>query len=93
MRRVLVILLVSGVYTLSAGESFALPPCPEDGVWNNCFGTYTSGEGTTYAGEWNDDKSNGQGTETYASGDKYVGEFKDGKLHGQGTNTWPDALS
>ncbi len=72
---------------LSSTEGWSLPPCPESGVWNNCFGTYTTADGTKYVGEWKDDKSHGQGTETYASGDKYVGEFKDGNFHGQGTYT------
>ena len=64
MKRVLVILLVSGFYTLSAGESFALPPCPEDtdAVWDNCFGTYTHDSESKWAG------------------DKYVGEFKEDEV-------------
>ncbi|MDP7100400.1 MAG: hypothetical protein QF503_04500, partial [Rhodospirillales bacterium] len=43
----------------------SLPTCPESGVWNNCFGTYTEDDGTKYVGEWKDDKSHGQGTETF----------------------------
>ena len=65
-------------------------PCPEGVVWNNCFGTYKSDDGTKYAGEWKDDKSHGEGTETYANGDKYIGEWKDGKRNGQGTFTYAD---
>ena len=45
-------------------------------------------DGTTYVGEYKDDKRNGQGTYTSASGAKYVGEFKDGKQNGQGTYTY-----
>ena len=47
-----------------------MPPCPESGVWNYCFGTYTDDDGTRYVGEWKNDKSHGQGTETYVSGAK-----------------------
>ncbi|MBU05875.1 MAG: hypothetical protein CL877_08010 [Dehalococcoidales bacterium] len=65
-----------------------IPTCPEKGVWNNCFGTYTDNRGTKYVGEWKDDKSHGQGTETYANGNQYVGEWKNGKRHGQGTYTF-----
>jgi len=65
-------------------------PCPEGVVWNNCFGTYKSDDGTKYAGEWKDDKSHGEGTETYANGDKYIGEWKDGKRNGQGAFTYAD---
>ena len=54
----------------SAGESFALPPCPEDPNqrFHNCFGTFTSANGDNYVGEWKDDKLHGQGTYTYADG-------------------------
>ena len=72
------------------GESFALPPCPTSGYFDNCYGTYTWADGEVYAGEWKDDKKHGQGTHTWADGEKYVGEYKDGKKHGQGTYTWAD---
>ena len=75
---------------LSSTEGWSLPPCPEKGVWNNCFGTYKSDDGTKYVGEWKADQSHGQGTETYANGDKYVGEWKDGKYHGYGIKTYSD---
>ena len=67
-----------------------MPSCPEKGVWNYCFGTYTTDNGTKYVGEWKNDQSHGQGTETYPDGSKYVGEFKDGNFHGQGTYTTAD---
>ena len=73
---------------LSSTEGWGLPPCPEKGVWTECFGTYKSDDGTKYVGEWKADQSHGQGTETYSNGDKYVGEWKDGKFHGQGTMTY-----
>ena len=71
----------------SAGESFALPPCPEDPNqrFHNCFGTFTSANGDNYVGEWKDDKLHGQGTYTYADGDKYAGEYRDDKRNGHGT--------
>jgi len=68
-----------------------LPPCPTNVPsikWNKCFGTLKNGKSTTYVGEWQNGKANGQGTATYANGDKYVGEFKDGKPNGQGTDTF-----
>ena len=74
----------------SAGKSFALPPCPTSGVWDNCFGTYTFSYGGKNVGEWKDNKTHGQITYTNSYGDKYVGEFKDDKKHGQGTYTWAD---
>jgi hypothetical protein len=79
--------LTFAVLLFSAGEGFALPPCPEDQDqrFHNCFGTYTFASGSKYVGEWSDDKKHGQGTLTFADGEKYVGEFRDGKWHGQGT--------
>jgi len=84
--------LTFAVLLFSAGEGFALPPCPEDQDqrFHNCFGTYTFASGNKYVGEWRDDKQHGQGIETSADGDNYIGEFKDGKRHGQGTFTFAD---
>jgi len=75
---------------LSSTGGWGLPPCPEKGVWTDCFGTYKSDDGTKYIGEWKDDQSHGQGTETYANGDKYVGQWMEGKYHGQGIKTYAD---
>ena len=78
-------------------NAYALPDCPRDTnkVWDKCFGTYTFGNqsqwaGDKYVGEYKDDKYHGQGTYTFADGDKYVGEWKDDKIHGQGTYTYAD---
>ena len=88
MKRIL-ILLASLFFV---GESFALPPCPTSGYFDNCYGTLTWGkgewEGDKYVGEFKDNKRHGQGTYTHANGDKYVGEWKDDYRHGQGTGTW-----
>ena len=72
------LVLLAGL--LLAGKSFALPPCPTSGVWNNCFGSETWSMGN-YVGEYKDDKRNGQGTHTYTNGDKYVGEFRDDRQY------------
>ena len=87
------LILMSVALILSATASFALPPCPASGYFNNCFGTYTFASGDKYVGEWKDGKRNGQGTATFGpkskwAGDKYVGEFKDNKRNGQGTYTF-----
>ncbi|MFN8769765.1 MAG: MORN repeat-containing protein [Neisseriaceae bacterium] len=44
--------------------------------------------GSTYAGEWQDNKLHGYGTFTFSDGNTYVGEFKDNKLHGHGKCTY-----
>ena len=55
---------------------------------------YTWKNGSTYVGEWKDDKKNGQGKYIYGKGngegDKYEGEWKDDKKNGQGTYFFPD---
>ena len=88
MKRILPVLMGCALLLLSSTEGKSLPPCPEKGVWNNCFGTYTTDDGTKYVGEWKKDQSHGQGTETNANGDKYVGQWKNDQSHGQGTETY-----
>jgi hypothetical protein len=36
------------------------------------------------AGNWQEDKMDGEGTYYYANGDIYAGSFSEGKKHGQG---------
>ena len=86
--------LISALFFLVIGVShaWALPACPSSGYFHNCYGTYTYGAnskwaGDKYVGDWQNDKLHGQGTYTFANGDKYVGEHKDNKAHGQGTYT------
>ena len=73
----------------SAGKSFALPPCPTSGVYDNCLGAWTFSGGETYFGEWKNDKRNGQGYFTTPDGETYVGEWKDDNRHGQGSASFP----
>ena len=82
--------LTFAVLLFSAGEGFALPPCPEDQDqrFHNCFGTYTFASGNKYVGEWRDDKQHGQGTYTTGDGNKYAGEYRDGKRNGHFTVTY-----
>ena len=85
--------LTFAVLLFSAGEGFALPPCPgsyNQNTWHNCFGTHTFGNGNKYVGEYRDGKFNGQGVYTTANGDKYVGEWRDDLPNGQGTFTFAD---
>ena len=67
MRNLLpILMIVFGVFLGSAGESFALPPCPSDQNqrYHNCFGTYTFANGHKYVGELKDNNYYGQGTYT-----------------------------
>ena len=90
MKRLLPVLMGFVFLLLSSSEGWGLPPCPEKGVWTDCFGTFKSDDGTKYVGEWKEDASHGHGTETYANGDKYVGNWKEGKYHGFGVKTYAD---
>ena len=45
----------------------------------------TYADGGKYAGEWKNNKFEGQGTKTLADGRKYIGEWKNDKIDGRGT--------
>jgi hypothetical protein len=40
-------------------------------------------DGSTYVGQWKDDKMNGRGIYTSPDGTRYEGEWKDGKSIGK----------
>jgi hypothetical protein len=77
---ILIFLLVP---QLSWGQS-SLPPCPETGAKQNCFGSYTFGWRDRYTGEWSNDRPNGLGTHQWPDGQRYVGEFNGGRREGLG---------
>jgi prepilin-type processing-associated H-X9-DG protein len=71
-----------------------LPPCRGSLSlnWTNGIGTWTGPTtGTTYVGEWKDDKHNRQGTITMPNGTTYVGEWRDGNFYELGTFTTNNA--
>ena len=65
-----------------------LPPCEGD-YWTDCFGEYSTNEGTS-TGEWLNDRLNGKGSIVWSDGSSYFGEFLDGDFHGLGTYDWGD---
>ena len=70
--------------SVGLGNAANLPNCPTQGYgWHNCFGTYTDLDGTTYVGEYKDNKPHEQGTHTWKNGDKLIGQFKNGYAEGQ----------
>ena len=71
-------LLTATLLILFTLPSFAseLPSCPE-GTYHNCFGTYTWADGSSYVGEWKDNKRHGQGTNTWADGREISGIWDD----------------
>ncbi len=60
---------------------------PEDKIRNG-KDQYTWDNGTSYNGEWYNNKVNGEGTLIYANGDKYIGNFVSSKKSGYGVYTW-----
>ena len=52
---------------------------------HNCWGTFSSADGSHYVGEWKDGLYDGQGTLRYPNGDRYLGAFKNSQPNGRGT--------
>ena len=93
MKKLPLLLLLSLGFIVSANaldndSKKQLPPCEGD-YWTNCFGEYSTSEGTS-TGEWLNDMLNGKGTTVWPDGSSYVGEFLDGDFHGLGTYDWDD---
>jgi hypothetical protein len=55
----------------------------KEGVKNG-HGKYTWPDGSSYVGEYLDDKKHGKGTMTFANGDVYTGAFVWGSMAGEG---------
>ena len=70
-----ILILLAGLFF--AGESFALPPCPTSGYWDNCYGTYTWADGRKYVGEYKNGKPR-EGIMYLASGE-IAGTYSNGK--------------
>ena len=51
-------------------------------------GTYTSADGSTYVGAWENGSMHGYGVYTWASGTIYDGWWADGTQNGEGTMRW-----
>ena len=86
------LILMFATLMLSVAVSFALPACPSNGYFHNCFSTYDFANGDKYVGEWNGNKKNVQGTFIWPDGEKYVGEWKDNKFL-NGSTTAPPLLT
>ena len=66
--------------------------CPSNETldWNDCIGSYTFDNGSTYAGYWRDNQRHGLGVIKYSNGDNYAGVWDDNSFHGQGVYTFSD---
>jgi peptidoglycan hydrolase-like protein with peptidoglycan-binding domain len=71
-----------------------LPMCPASGVFDNCFGTWTSSEGDKWIGSWKADRINGVATYLFLANDKWKGHVQIGKIKdrnitgGQSLSIW-----
>uniref|UniRef100_A0A3B1IFF6 MORN repeat containing 2 n=1 Tax=Astyanax mexicanus TaxID=7994 RepID=A0A3B1IFF6_ASTMX len=66
---------------------------PEGVMMRQGTGTQISSSGTTYSGEWSNDKMNGRGTLSHPSGAVYEGQFRENMYHGRGTYSFPDGTT
>lgn len=48
------------------------------------YGTYVYSDGTSYNGEWKDNKHHGKGILSFANGTHYEGEWQNHAMHGNG---------
>ena len=85
-----------GVLLAAKPARSLLPPCPESGRRDQCFGSRAYENGS-YEGEWKDDKANGFGkvvlTRDRSDGtgvEQYEGDFVNGMFHGFGRFTFVD---
>ena len=70
-------LILLSAFLLSTSIN-ALPSCPP-GIFNNCFGTYTSPSGEKYVGQYKDGKRHGLGTYFWANGERDAGYYLGGE--------------
>lgn len=64
-------------------------PCPGEGVWDSCYGTAKTDEGT-YTGLWKEGLPHGLGKFEFNDGDFYEGFFAQGFFNGSGSFTKTD---
>ena len=76
---------------LMAWGQSSLPPCPEYGVKNNCFGTDQYGA-DRYRGEFSSGRPHGSGILIRGDGSRYVGHWRLGQRDGRGVEIAPDGM-
>ncbi len=86
MRFFITIIFISILVPITASE---LPKCHSNNYRNNCYGTFTWDNSSTYTGEWKNNELDGYGTMLFFDGRKYVGEWKKSNWHGHGKATFP----
>ena len=57
-----------------------MPPCPSNGDYNNCYGSFNFDNGDKYIGNWQNNEFSGQGTYTYSDGTVEEGVWKNNRF-------------
>ncbi len=70
----------------------SLPPCPQSGWRNNCFGS-DSLDGATRLGEFRNGMLTGRGVALFSDGRRYVGEFFRDQFEGEGVLYSPNGTA
>ena len=73
-------------------KSWALPNCNSD-YRHNCSDYVSYKDGSTYKGEFKNNRPHGEGTYLWPNRTKYVGKFRNGKRNIFGYVTFPDGAS
>lgn len=74
------------IFLLVPVTGYTLPNC--NGKFHNCIGEFTYKSGSSYFGEWLNNKRNGKGVLTWKNGDKYSGDHVNNLRSGYGTYIW-----
>jgi len=72
------------------GDRPQLPECPTDrnARWDMCNGRQTYSDGSSYSGEFRNNRRHGYGVYSHPNGERYRGEWIDGVSEGQGVQTY-----
>ena len=57
------------------------------------FGIFNHTDGSSYEGQWINDKNEGEGKEIWPDGTKFEGSYKEGVKHGFGIFVWSNNCS
>ena len=80
------------IFSSFISKSWALPKC-KDNFRHNCSDYVYYKDGSTYKGEFKNNKPHGEGTYLWPNGTKYVGQFRNGKRNIFGHTSFPDGAT
>ncbi|MBV1882338.1 MAG: hypothetical protein KUG82_11935 [Pseudomonadales bacterium] len=91
-RKTLLFVMQLGLYASLSSFSWSGEYIGERNTFNRFHGqgTYVSGRGLKYEGNWIDGRKSGKGVQTWSNGDIYNGDWLENKRNGLGVQTWAD---